>query len=163
MVILTSDDISRFWTKVSKRDSASCWEWQGSRVKETKWRGWGYGVYWHRSTRTTHPAHRISWMIENGVKIPVGKCICHHCDNPPCVNPSHLFLGDNDINATDRQRKQRQARGARHGRAKLTEQQVKDIRANVSRLSGLKLADLYGMSPSSIADIRHKRNWKHIV
>lgn len=88
----------RFWQKVEKTDT--CWLWRGS--KNTT----GYGQL---RTDRLEKAHRISWEIHNG-PIPDGLAVLHACDNPPCVNPSHLWLGTQADNARDRQAKGRQNR-----------------------------------------------------
>ena len=88
---LTQDD---FWGLIDKTDT--CWLWKGPRIPANV--GYGYFSY--------HLAHRVMWEIENGV-IPKGKLICHSCDNPPCVNPSHLFIGTQKDNMRDASQKHR--------------------------------------------------------
>lgn len=84
---------ARFWSRVEKSDG--CWIWRGSRIPQ------GYG----RMVGDRY-AHRFSWEIHFG-EIPVGKFVCHSCDNPPCVNPAHLWIGDARANSQDRDRKGR--------------------------------------------------------
>lgn len=93
----------KFWEKVGIRLPGKCWEWGAGRDKD------GYGLFRH------YKAHRFSFSISNG-EIPNGLCICHTCDNPPCVNPAHLFAGTNTDNIRDRDFKKRQASGDRVGR-----------------------------------------------
>jgi len=105
----------RFWAKVQKTDG--CWIWQGDRF------AYGYGRIKVRPR--TLLAHRVSWEIAHG-PIPPGLFVCHHCDNPPCVNPAHLFLGTCDDNIRDRDRKGRGgwSAGSAHYLAKLSEPEV---------------------------------------
>lgn len=89
--------IDRFWERVNKTDT--CWVWIGSLFSGSK-----YGqVKYNGKTRQVH---RVSWQINFG-EIPEGLCVCHHCDNPPCVRPDHLFLGTNYHNTMDSVRKGR--------------------------------------------------------
>jgi len=90
---------SRFWSNVTKSDN--CWSWNGCTNK------FGYGVI-GKDYRNI-PAHRYSWELHNG-PVPQGLIVCHKCDNPPCTNPSHLFLGTHRDNAIDRESKGRGAR-----------------------------------------------------
>jgi hypothetical protein len=88
--------MNRFWDKVVKTDG--CWEWSGCRHP----RGYGLARYMGKTVVT----HRIAWMLERGA-IPGGMVICHKCDNPPCVNPDHLFIGTQADNNRDRHQKGR--------------------------------------------------------
>lgn len=79
-------------------DDRGCWEWFGGASAD------GYGRFTHKGRKLL--AHRVSWEVHSG-SIPRGMLVLHRCDNPPCVNPSHLFLGTHKDNAQDRERKGR--------------------------------------------------------
>lgn len=85
-----------FWPRVQISDG--CWEWQGSRS------GYGYGTM--KIAGAVVYAHRFSWELHFGL-IPPRMFVCHHCDNPPCVRPDHLFVGTATDNARDRNAKGR--------------------------------------------------------
>jgi len=82
----------RFWEKVAAGDPDECWEWQGSRHP------FGYGTI--NVQRRPVTAHRIAYQFAHG-DVPAGLYVLHHCDNPPCVNPAHLFLGTAKDNTED--------------------------------------------------------------
>lgn len=96
MSLLTIEE--RFWSKVNITDLLSCWEWTGFKNK-------GYGQLEFRGK--TQRAHRVVWMLIYG-EIPDGLCVLHHCDNPSCCNPAHLFLGTMLDNNRDMIKKGRQ-------------------------------------------------------
>ena len=99
----------RFWGRVKKGSSSECWTWMGSRSPK------GYGMVTFRGKVSR--AHRVAFMLDAEQDIQ-GLSICHHCDNPLCCNPKHLFLGTNLDNVQDKVAKGRQMRGVKSGNAK---------------------------------------------
>lgn len=90
----------RFWRKVTK--TSGCWEWSASRNAH------GYGqIAAPRPLKRPLLAHRVSWEIHNG-PIPIGLLVLHRCDNPHCVRPDHLFVGDQKLNMQDMVSKKRE-------------------------------------------------------
>lgn len=157
------------WSKdfeqtLSRRASISpsrCWEWTGSRRTD------GYaqleiGGHMYR-------VHRIMWEMRHG-PIPEGMLVCHHCDNPPCINPDHLFLGTYADNLHDCIRKGRFYTGTHHGmrngRAKVTDDQVSRMRLEYVAGNGChrttQLAKQYGLSWGSVNRIVNRKGWAHI-
>jgi hypothetical protein len=105
--------------------------------------------------------HRLAWQEANGREVPPGLLVRHSCDNPPCIEPSHLLLGtvaDNNRDRDERGR-HRALRGSENGRAKLTEAQANEIR--LSGASGPVLAARYGISRSTVSLIRKGRRYQH--
>lgn len=139
----------RFWSRVRKGDG--CWEWTGE-VRAT-----GYARI--RVNGREETAHRASWLIHNG-PIPAGMVVCHTCDNRICVRPDHLFLGTQAENVADRDAKGRAARGERQWKARLTEQDVRYIRA--SGKTAYRLAKDFGMDKSTIQAVLNRESWKHV-
>lgn len=149
---------NRFWNAVFVKDG--CWGWLGS--KDDK----GYGQIYGNGRLIR--AHRLSWSMVNG-EIPKGMYVCHHCDNPSCANPAHLFLGTCLDNVRDKIAKGRDKTGDHKGMksstAKLTDFQVEEILRTPyqGRGSYIKLAKFYGVGAGSISKIKTGKSWNHIL
>jgi hypothetical protein len=138
--------------------ATGCWAWTGS--------AYG-GRDFHRSggfqvAGKTWQAHRFAYVLFNG-PIPEGLCVLHRCDFPLCVNPTHLFLGTVGANNVDRTCKNRSARGGRNGSAKLTEEQVRAVRAaSAAGKSARRIAKEHEIPCTTVRNILHRRTWKHV-
>ena len=163
------DQSTKFWLKVNRPNPAVCWEWQGGKDH-------GYGVVSLGSrTAGRMPAHRMAWELVKG-PIPEGKHVLHHCDNPPCVNPAHLYLGTDVENARDRvergravgnfhtavakrkpgwNRKVREDDRRGYANRKFTDEQEREIawKHKLTGISKSALAREYGVSQPTITAI----------
>ncbi len=145
----------RFWRHVHKSDG--CWEWTGS-IKD------GYGQF--KVDGAPIRAHRFSWLLHFG-SIPQELLVCHHCDNPPCVRPDHLFLGTVQINAADMTRKGR-AGGWRvrpvdlKGKRKLSDEDVTAIRARRGEPCRTIARD-YGVAHTTILRLLNGTHWSDVA
>lgn len=149
---------TRFWEKVDERGPDECWEWTASREP------YGYGQFWTGERRTQ--AHRFVYELVNG-PIPEGDFVCHHCDNPGCVNPRHLFAGsprDNTADMVDKGRHKRVGQpGSSNPSAKLSGDKVKQIRSRFAHGEKAKaLAAEYGVSVATIYHALRRITWKHV-
>lgn len=99
-------------------------------------------------------AHRVAWELSFG-PVPAGLFVCHHCDNPRCVRPDHLFVGTHDANMRDRDRKGRLSHGERHVMARLTTAQVAEIRRRWRQggVTQQRLADEFGVVQTGVSRI----------
>ena len=156
-----------FYQSVTMLGPDQCWEWAGPRTIQ----GYGRAVGPPRGGRADRRvrAHRLSWEIHNG-PIPGSLFVCHRCDNPPCVNPDHLFLGTHADNMADMGKKGRAAGrrvslcGEKQWAAKLTEEIVVEMR-KAREIGGLRLAmiaDRYGLSLSHTKRVIYRQSWQHI-
>lgn len=165
----------RFWEKVRKTEG--CWLWTAARLPS------GYGVIGNGVERGAMAyAHRVAYELSKG-PIPQGYFVCHTCDNPPCVNPDHLFAAPPSGNHADMDGKgrgfvprltgdqhparlhpERLARGEKSGRARLTEAAVRDIRTRHADngISGAALAREFGVSKRTVLLILRRETWAHI-
>jgi HNH endonuclease len=148
---------ARFWAKVDTSGGPdACWPWTGSVNAK------GYGRVRRGDTLST--AHRMAWGLTSG-PLPAGLSLCHTCDNPPCCNPAHLFLGTNADNTADMVGKGRQARGERSNLSRLTEWQVRAARARYA-LGGVSvraLAAETGINRETLRRLLRGHTWKHIA
>lgn len=141
----------RFWSKVTRGVSPDdCWLWTGTLSK-------GYGrLSKGRVSEGYLTASRVSWEISEGRPVPDGLFVLHSCDNPRCVNPKHLRIGDQIDNMLDMKLRKRK-------RTKLTPEQVTYLRSLPRRYGTFKrVAAELGVSPDCIREVRSRRTWRHI-
>jgi hypothetical protein len=164
---ITMPRITPFYTpeerikRMVEVNERGCWNWMGS-----KRNGYGRLVIGSRATgsRKFVSAHRYSYQtfVE---PIPDKLMVCHKCDNPSCVNPDHLFVGNRQDNVNDRELKGRNNHfvGEKSPTSKLTAEKVTEIRKLIASGVGVTdIADIYGVHYSTISEIRDGKAWKHI-
>lgn len=149
---MLSEISERFWNGVSVGEPESCWMWNRHRDP----RGYGRINIFHH----VWLAHRISFLLNNG-HLEESMHICHHCDNPPCCNPAHLFEGTDLDNQRDACLKGRHIKGEDMSNSKLSVDLVKEIRGRyVRRKFGRgKLAAAYGVSSTCVQKILERKMW----
>jgi predicted XRE-type DNA-binding protein len=151
----------RFWAAVTK--TSTCWNYE-----HVGRRGYGKILANGRHVR----AHRLSWELHFG-RIPKGMIVCHHCDNPSCVRPDHLFVGTHADNVADMMRKGRyiapsttnRVRGESHHNTILTSANVRKIKKlyAAGKISQQAIADKFGVSQSAVSRIVFGKYWVHVT
>lgn len=160
----------RFWSSVDKTVDTDCWIWRSDRSS------FGHGRFLFLGQRTQ--AHRYAYELEYGT-IPDGLVLCHKCDVPECVNPSHMFVGTQKDNIQDCVRKGRWPvgqthwcsgkpelvkRGERAGNSKLSETQVAEIyRLCCSGSNYSDVAALFGINRATAVQIHRGKTWNHVT
>ncbi len=135
-----------------------CWEWTGYRVFD----GYGQILISYRNYKT----HRLAMYFWRGFKLNSKQMVLHHCDNPPCCNPDHLYLGSAKDNARDREvRKRSNPRyGTKHHSSKLNEKDVIEIRKAIADgQSQVSLAKKYKISTTQVCNINKRTEWAHVL
>jgi hypothetical protein len=176
--VLTASEGLRFWSKVDKTPGqgphGECWEWRGGKIPS------GYGQMWlyRQNGRKAFSASRLMYKLATG-EDPCPLLVLHTCDNPPCCNPEHLFLGTNQDNIDDMVAKGRHSfatnnpmhnrvsvdkrTGENSSSAILTEVQVSHIRELLSAgNTQLSIANAFGVSRFCIGSIHLRKTWKHM-
>lgn len=157
----------RFWSKVEK--SNGCWLWKASK----RFKGYGAFAYHEGGKLIQDRAHRYSWRLKNG-PIPDRLWVLHKCDTPACVNPDHLFLGTVQDNVTDMMVKGRRVlggtyggdyrKGESHHQAKLTTEQVKEIRKlKQGGCSYGQLSKQFGIAIGHAYRVVNGKAWSHVA
>lgn len=138
-----------FWPFVTKSDG--CWIWEGTKNDKK------YGQLPRRKGMKRFMAHRISYELHKGI-IPEGHYVCHHCDNPPCVNPDHLFVGTAKDNMEDMYKKGRHLIKKVCSRLSMDQIiHIRNIKINQPDIKNVEIAKRFGVSKSSISKIINKQ------
>lgn len=167
----TEKEKSRFWDKVEVLEEDECWEWKAGKNKK------GYGQI--KICGKMYGAHRVAWFLKSG-PIPRGLFVLHKCDNPPCENPKHLFLGTNKDNILDASKKGKIASGDRHG-SKTHPEKIshpngeKNGNSNLTNLIVLEMRKRYSegelqaniaknleVSQVQVSRIVNRKRWTHV-
>ena len=147
----------RFWRRVQKAGPDDCWPWMGSRG------GHGHGVFWFSAERKRESSHAVALELSSGVRRPPGMHCCHHCDNPPCCNPAHLYYGTPEQNQADMVNRARNPRGIEKYNAVLSDAQVVEIRTRYfAGETAAALAVEFGIQPGHLSNITRGRMWKYV-
>jgi hypothetical protein len=137
-----------FWSRIEPEPTSGCWLWVGPLGSN------GYGGVFYRGKMWG--CHRLVWTLVHG-SVPKGLVVCHRCDVRCCVNPAHMYLATQSQNILDSHERKRGAHCERHGMARLSAEQVRDIRASPEPRRNL--ASAYDVSSSLIGMIKSRKRW----
>lgn len=148
------ETLKRFWSRVKRKGLDDCWTWTGAKSN-------GYGYFWVRGRLEV--SHRFALELKLNRRLKEKEWSLHKCDNPSCVNPAHLFLGDRFSNVRDRDSKGRCARGQDHYTTHLTDLDVLEIRSRYQKgETQSKLANAFRIDGGAISHIVRGLSWKHV-
>ncbi len=149
--------MKRFWSKVCVRGPNECWEWDAALSKN------GYGAFSVGSkmdgNKRTVGAHVMALQLTIERTLESGEMSLHTCDNKPCCNPAHLYIGDYSDNRRDSDIRGRSLKGAKHPNAMLTDKQVKEIRKSTNQTLK-ELSVIYGVHHMTIWRIRNYKRYR---
>lgn len=157
-IALTKKIVDRFWRNVRILGENDCWEWKASTYKKSR-----YGRF--SIKRKNLLTHRVSWVIANSEEIPFGLMVLHKCDNPPCCNPKHLFLGTQTENMQDMASKGRTkiSYGEHNFLAKLKEKDIPKILSLLSKgVSQKEIAKIFGVTQTTISRVKVRETWSWV-
>lgn len=149
--------LEKFLSLIEINIETECWEWQGVKNELS------YGIFCTNKLKIR--AHRYAWELFRQ-PIPSGLFLCHHCDNPACINPDHMFVGTQADNVKDMEKKGRRRNKPQPGEknyfAKLNEEQVRTIFFYKGHMSAKEMATLFHITTAAIWFIWSGRTWKHL-
>lgn len=145
--------IMRFWSNVEQSGPDDCWLWLKSQNN-----GYGQVGMTVNGQQRLLKAHKVAWEIQNKRSIPFGVRGLHSCGDRLCCNPRHVYLKG----ASAPMGTHRRARGQRHGKSKLTDDQVRMIKYKLTELTTREISNLFPIGYHAIWEIRNNITWKHI-
>ena len=154
IVNLSESDLRRFWSKVDM-NNGGCWNWRSGKSKK------GYGYFSVKPFNLQ--SHRVAWAISNPTNPSSGLMVMHKCDNPPCCNPDHLFIGTAQDNSDDMMSKGRHnpPRGERCSQHKLDRESVAKIEEMLLlKTPQTQIAKLFNVNQSTISNIKRRKTWR---
>jgi len=161
-MVFSQNTIDRFWNKIKPpKDEDDCWEWTAFKDKD------GYGKLSLRErNRKSYGAHRFSYELHHDIILLPEQMVCHTCDNPPCVNPNHLVLGDAKLNKQDSVNKNRHSYGSIHGNSVLTEEIIQEMIIKIYNKEFTnvnQIASHYLIDRTVISGILTGKSWTHVT
>lgn len=156
--MISQKDIDRFCSKLIKT-STDCWEYSGAKDAD------GYGMFWFQGK--TKGAHQFSARYLGNMILQPGNHVCHSCDNPPCCNPNHLFVGSSQMNTADRQAKGRTVKGSQVGTSVYSEdiiKKIKDAYKTRTHYRGIikDLSQEFNVSYGVVWTCCRNQGWRHV-